>query len=77
MAIEVQQHELVPKHELLGEDDAQHVLEQYDVTKDQLPQIKRNDVMAKHLDAEPGDIIKITRESQTAGTAVYYRIVVE
>ncbi len=77
MAIDVEQHELVPKHELLGEDEAQEVLETYDVTKDKLPKIKRKDVMAKHLGAEPGDIVKITRDSETAGKAVYYRVVVE
>ncbi len=77
MAIDVNEHELVPEHELLGEDEAQEVLETYDVTKGKLPKIQRKDVMAKHVSAEPGDIIKITRDSETAGKAVYYRVVVE
>lgn len=77
MAIDVEQHELVPKHELLGEDEAQEVLETYDVTKDKLPKIERNDSMVKHLSAEPGDMVKITRDSETAGKAVYYRVVKE
>jgi DNA-directed RNA polymerase subunit H len=29
------------------------------------------------LDARPGDIIRITRKSQTSGESVYYRYVVE
>jgi DNA-directed RNA polymerase subunit H len=77
MAIDIEQHELVPEHELLGEDEIDELLDQYDISDDQLPKMGRKDVMAKRLDAEPGDVVKITRDSETAGTATYYRLVVE
>lgn len=77
MAIDIEQHELVPQHELMGEDAVDELLEQYDIRKDQLPKMDRKDVMAKRLNAEPGDVVKITRDSPTAGTATYYRLVVE
>lgn len=77
MAIDIEQHELVPEHELVGDDEVERILEQYDITKDQLPKMGRKDAMAKRLDAEPGDVVKITRDSPTAGTATYYRLVVD
>ncbi len=77
MAIDINEHELVPEHELLGDDEVEELLDQYDISEDQLPNMKRKDVMAKRLDAEPGDVVKITRDSETAGTATYYRLVVE
>lgn len=77
MAIDINEHELVPEHELLGEDEVEELLEQYDISKDQLPKIKRKDSMAKRINAEPGDVVKITRDSPTAGTATYYRLVIE
>jgi DNA-directed RNA polymerase subunit H len=77
MAIDINEHELVPEHELLEEDEVDGLLERFDITADQLPKMKRKDVMAKRLDAEPGDVVKITRDSATAGEATYYRLVVE
>lgn len=68
---------LVPKHEILKAEDAERVLEFYKVTPDELPKIKRNDSALKGMNAEVGDIIKITRKSPTAGESFYYRVVIE
>ena len=70
-------HELVPKHEILSEKEAKELLETLNITKDQLPKILSKDPVVKILGAKPGDIIKITRRSATAGEAVYYRVVVD
>lgn len=77
MAIEIEKHELVPTHEILGEEDIEALLERYDIRREQLPKMQSSDAMAKRLDAEVGDVVKITRDSPTAGTATYYRLVVE
>lgn len=77
MAINIEEHELVPEHDVLDEDEVDELLEQYDIDKDQLPKIERNDAALKPLDAEVGDVVKITRDSPTAGTAEYYRLVIE
>jgi len=43
----------------------------------QLPYIQSTDALAKEIGAKPGDFVRITRNSETAGTSVYYRYVVE
>lgn len=74
---EVVQHELVPDHEVLSEAEAHSVLQQYDIEPEQLPKIFASDPAARAARARPGDVIRVVRDSPTAGTAVAYRLVVE
>ncbi|MEM2082052.1 MAG: DNA-directed RNA polymerase subunit H [Candidatus Bathyarchaeia archaeon] len=71
------EHDLVPRHEILSEKEKEQLLAQYKVQPYQIPQIKANDPAVKVIGAKPGDILKITRRSQTAGEYVAYRYVVE
>ncbi len=66
--------ELVPNHKKLSEGEAKKILESYKINKKQLPKISLTDPALKGMDSEKGDVIEITRKSQTAGTAMYYRI---
>jgi len=68
---------LVPKHEVLSDKEAERLLELYNVTRDKLPKIRKDDPALRGLGAKVGDIIKITRKSPSAGTAFYYRVVIE
>ena len=68
-------HTLVPKHEVLSKKEAKKFLEENKLEKSQLPRILQSDPVVKAIKAKKGDIIKITRDSITAGKAVYYRIV--
>jgi len=68
---------LVPKHEVLSGKDTERLLEFYNVTRSELPKIRKDDPALKGLGAKVGDIIKITRKSPSAGTAFYYRVVIE
>lgn len=77
MAMDVSDHESVPEHRKLEEDEVEEVLEEYDADKDQLPKIERTDAALKQMDAEVGDVIEIRRESPTAGKTTYYRTVIE
>ncbi len=70
-------HELVPKHEVLSEEEAEKVLEEYGITKEELPKIYKNDPVAKAIEAEVGEVLEITRKSPTAGKSKYYRVVVK
>jgi DNA-directed RNA polymerase subunit H len=74
--VDVSQHELVPEHTLLDEPAVEEVLEEYQVKRTNLPKIKRRDP-ALPDDAEPGDVVRIERDSRTTDTAVIYRLVVE
>lgn len=69
-------HELVPKHEILTPEEANELLEKYGIEAHQLPRIKSSDVVMIGLGAKPGDIIKIMRDSPTAGKHMAYRLVV-
>jgi DNA-directed RNA polymerase subunit H len=75
--VDVSQHDLVPDHTILDDpEDVEEVLEEYNVKKTNLPKIKRKDP-ALPRDAEPGDVVRIERDSRTTDTAVVYRLVVE
>ncbi len=74
---DIGQHVLVPKHEILSKEKAKEVLERYKVSPHQLPLIKSSDPVVKAIGAKPGDILKITRDSPTAGKAIAYRFVIE
>lgn len=72
----VGRHVLVPRHEILSKSKVDELLERYKIQAYQLPLIKSSDPAAKEIGAKPGDVLKITRNSPTAGTAVVYRYVV-
>ena len=71
------EHALVPFHEILTEKERAALLVQYKVKPYQMPQIKSGDPAVKAIGAKPGDILKITRKSTTAGEHITYRYVVE
>ena len=76
MKVDISKHVLVPEHEVLTDEEAEEVLNKYNITKSQLPKILITDPMVKKIEAKVGDIIKITRKSPTAGESIFYRIVV-
>lgn len=73
----VLQHKLVPRHILLSPAEKDALLKKYEIDIYQLPKIYARDPCARALRAKPGDVIKIVRESKTAGTSIYYRVVIE
>ena len=74
--VDVSQHELVPDHTVLEDAEIDSVLEEYGLSRTDLPKIKRNDP-ALPDDAVPGDVLKIVRDSRTTDTAISYRLVIE
>jgi len=75
--VDVSQHELVPEHILLDDQDVvDEVLEEFDVARTDLPKIRTSDP-ALPDEAETGDVIKIVRDSRTTDRAIVYRLVIE
>lgn len=75
--VDVSQHELVPEHVLLEDSsEVEELLSEYGIRKTSLPKIKRTDP-ALPDGAEPGDVVKVIRDSRTANRAIVYRLVVE
>lgn len=71
-------HSLVPQHELIS-DDAQidEILASYRVPSSMMfPLISASDMMARYFRARPGQLMRITRTSPSAGVYVMYRRVV-
>lgn len=69
-------HELVPKHEVLPHEEKLKLLRELGVKPELLPWIRSSDPVVRAIGAKPGDIVKITRRSRTAGVFTAYRFVV-
>ena len=76
ITVDISLHELVPKHEILTKLEKKGILEGLGVSDTGLPKILLSDPAIQEMDAKPGDVVRITRKSQTAGETIYYRIIV-
>jgi len=73
----VPDHVYVPNHEIMTKKEAEEVLKKFNCKPTELPLIFVNDPAIIGLGVKPGDMIKISRTSGTAGESIYYRYVVE
>jgi DNA-directed RNA polymerase subunit H (RpoH/RPB5) len=68
-------HIFVPKHEIVPKEQEDDLLKGMYTKKSQLPIIRfHEDPIARMIGAFPGDIVKITRPSASAGECVIYRV---
>jgi len=75
--IDISNHIYVPKHEIITKQEAEKILQKFNCKPTELPLIFENDPAIMKLGVKPGDLVKITRQSATAGESLYYRYVVE
>ena len=70
------EHILVPKHELVAKEDIPELKKKLNIQSvSNLPFIRfHQDIQARLLGALPGDVIKITRPSPSAGVETVYRV---
>lgn len=76
LIVDITEHPLVPKHELLTEEEKQKLLKDMSIKESQLQRILLTDPVARYLGLKKHDVVKITRPSETSGTYVVYRIAV-
>ena len=70
-------HVLVPKHELLTPEEEEVFYEKFNCKKRNLPRIFSTDPVARYYNMKPGHICRIIRPSETSGYVVTYRLVVK
>ncbi|HIJ06797.1 MAG: DNA-directed RNA polymerase subunit H [Methanomicrobiales archaeon 53_19] len=74
--LNVLMHDMVPKHQIMDVEEVHTLLTDYNLTMEQLLKIYHDDPIVKSIDAVPGNVIRITRKSHTAGEAEAFRLVV-
>ena len=68
-------HEIVPEHKKLNDDEKKQIYEMLKITKDsELPEISRFDPVAKAIGLRPGELCEITRPSSNSIKAKYWRL---
>ena len=75
-AIKIKSHILRPKHSKLNQKQKKELLDSLGITIRDLPKISIGDAALAEMDIASGDIIKIERDSPTAGRTIYYRGVI-
>ena len=75
-SFEIKKHVLVPKHTKVSEKEKKELLQKYQISVFDLPLIKKNDPAIKDIEVKAGDIVKIIRNSPTAGESIFYRAVI-
>lgn len=74
--IDITQHHLVPRHEILSDEEKERLMKELGIEAGQLPKIRRTDPIVRLLGGKPGDVVRIHRRSPTAGSSLYYRLVI-
>ncbi|MCQ2972629.1 MAG: DNA-directed RNA polymerase subunit H [archaeon] len=79
--MDIQKHNLVPKHEIVSDSEIEPILTELGIrSKEDLPKILATDSVVKEIEAVPGDVLRITRNSttrdeKTIAIAITYRVV--
>lgn len=75
--LDVINHEMVPDHQIMDGEEVADLLATYHISLEQLPKVYHDDPAVKVIGGDVGNVIRIVRDSRTAGRAEAYRLVVK
>uniref|UniRef100_A0A7S0V2R5 DNA-directed RNA polymerases I, II, and III subunit RPABC1 n=1 Tax=Hemiselmis tepida TaxID=464990 RepID=A0A7S0V2R5_9CRYP len=73
LIVNITEHNLVPKHEIISEEEARNLFKRYSIRENQLPRINKRDPISRYFGLQKNKIMKIIRSSETSGRYVTYR----
>ncbi len=73
LKVNLTQHMLVPRHQVLSAEQKATLLARYALDEGQLPVIAKSDAVARYYGLARGQVVRIIRPSTSAGRYVTYR----